>query len=141
VGSRDEAARQDVVVTVTPGDRPVLFEPDLRAGQHLAVLGADAHGKSEVELDAFERLRVFCDEWEQASGGGELAAPVAAGLLGRDEVTQIGDVLTGAAPGRGSDDEITLFDSTGLAVQDLAIAQAVLEAWRAGRVEAEEIEL
>jgi alanine dehydrogenase len=140
-GSREEAAGQDVVVTVTPGDRPVVHASDLRDGQHLAVLGADAHGKSEVEPAAFERLRVFCDEWEQASGGGELAAPVAAGAVGRGDVTEIGDVLTGAAEGRRSGDEITLFDSTGLAIQDLGIAQAVLDAWRAGRVHASEVEL
>jgi alanine dehydrogenase len=140
-GSREEAAAQDVVVTVTPGDRPVVHASDLRGGQHFAVLGADAHGKSEVEPAAFERLRVFCDEWEQASGGGELAAPVAAGEIGRGDVTEIGDVLTGAAEGRRSDDEITLFDSTGLAIQDLGIARAVLDAWRAGRVHASEVEL
>ena len=105
------------------------------------MLGADAHGKAEVEPDAFARCRVFCDEWEQASGGGELAGPVAAGTLARADVTEIGDVLTGAAEGRGSDDEITLFDSTGLAIQDLAIAQAVLEAWREGRLDAGEMKL
>ena len=140
-GSREEAAAQDIVVTVTPGDSPVILASDLRPGQHLAVLGADAHGKSEVEPAAFARLRIFCDEWEQASGGGELAAPVAAGALARADVTEIGDVLTGAAQGRASDDEITLFDSTGLAIQDLAIAQAVLEAWREGRLDAGEMKL
>jgi alanine dehydrogenase len=140
-GSRDEASAQDIVVTVTPGDRPVLLASDLRPGQHIAVLGADVHGKAEVEPAAFDRLRVFCDEWEQAAGGGELAGPVAAGALHREDVTELGAVLIGRAPGRRSDDEITLFDSTGLAIQDLAIAQAVLEAWRAGRVEAGEIEL
>jgi alanine dehydrogenase len=141
VGSRDEAATQDIVVTVTPGDRPVLLASDLRPGQHIAVLGADVHGKAEVEPAAFDRLRVFCDEWEQAASGGELAGPVWAGALCRDDVTELGAVLTGRATGRRSDDEITLFDSTGLAIQDLAIAQAVLEAWRAGRVVAGEIEL
>jgi ornithine cyclodeaminase/alanine dehydrogenase-like protein (mu-crystallin family) len=140
-GSRDEAATQDIVVTVTPGDEPVLLASDLRPGQHIAVLGADAHGKAEVEPAAFDRLRVFCDEWEQAAGGGELAGPVGVGALSRADVTELGTVLIGRAPGRRSDDEITLFDSTGLAIQDLAIAQAVLEAWRAGRVEAGEIEL
>jgi alanine dehydrogenase len=140
-GPREEAAAQDVVVTVTPGDEPVIFASDLREGQHLAALGADAHGKSELEPAAFGRVRLFCDEWEQASGGGELAAPVAAGTISRDEVTQIGDVLTSAAAGRRSDDDITLFDSTGLAIQDLGIARAVLDAWRDGRVEAREVGL
>ena len=63
----------DVVVTVTPAAATVIGVGDLRAGQHLAVLGADAHGKAEVELGALERCRLFCDEWEQASKGGELA--------------------------------------------------------------------
>ena len=140
-GSREEAAAQDIVVTVTPGDEPVVLASDLREGQHLAVLGADAHGKAEVEPAAFERLRAFCDEWDQASAGGELAAPVAAGRLARDDVTELGGVLTRAAKGRVSDDEITIFDSTGLAIQDLGIAQAVLEAWREGRLEAAEMKL
>jgi alanine dehydrogenase len=134
-GDRGEAAAQDVAVTVTPGDELVILEADLRPGQHLAVLGADAHGKQEVDLGAIERCRLFCDEWEQASAGGELANPVEAGLVRREDVTQLGDVINGA-PGRSSDDEITLFDSTGLAIQDLAICRAVYDGWRAGDVEA-----
>jgi alanine dehydrogenase len=141
VGSREEAAACDVVVAVTPGAQPVIGPPDLRAGQHLAVLGADAHGKAEVESAALARLRLFCDEWEQAAGGGELAGPVARGEVGREQVTQLGDVITGAAPGRGAAEEITLFDSTGLAIQDLGIASAAFGAWREGRVSATEVEL
>jgi ornithine cyclodeaminase/alanine dehydrogenase-like protein (mu-crystallin family) len=139
-GDRGEAAAQDVVVTVTPGEQLVILEADLRPGQHLAVLGADAHGKQEVDLAAIERCRLFCDEWEQASAGGELANGVHAGRVKREEVTQLGDVLNGA-PGRTSDDEITLFDSTGLAIQDLAIAQAVYAAWADGEIEAPVVSL
>ena len=128
-GDRGEAAAQEVVVTVTPGEEPVILEADLRPGQHLAVLGADAHGKQEVDLAAVERCRLFCDEWEQASAGGELANAVDAGLATRDDVTQLGDVLNGA-PGRRASAEITHYDTTGLAIQDLAICQAVYERWR-----------
>jgi alanine dehydrogenase len=135
-GRRDEAAAQDVVVTVTPGEVPVITADDLRPGQHLAVLGADAHGKAEVALDALARCGLFCDEWEQASKGGELSGAVEAGMITREEVTEIGAVLGGNADGRRSADEVTLFDSTGLAIQDLGIAHAVLDAWRGGRVEA-----
>ena len=141
VGSSEEAARQEVVVTVTPGDQPVITAGGLTPGQHIAVLGADAHGKAEVELEALGRCRLFCDEWEQASAGGELANGVEAGLVGRDAVTQLGDVLTGKARGRSSDAEITLFDSTGLAIQDLGIVQAMFEAWRGGRIEAPLVQL
>lgn len=125
-GSREEAAAQDVVVTVTPGDEPVVLASDLRDGQHLAVLGADAHDKAEIELDAIERCRLFCDEWEQASKGGELSGGVSGGLVTRDRVTELGAVLAGEAEGRTAADEVTLFDSTGLAIQDLGIALAVL---------------
>jgi ornithine cyclodeaminase/alanine dehydrogenase-like protein (mu-crystallin family) len=134
-GDRAKAAGQDVVVTVTPGDEPVILAGDLRPGQHIAVLGADAHGKQEVELSAIERCRLFCDEWEQASAGGELANGVEAGVVSREGVTQIGDVLGGAS-GRRDDEEITLFDSTGLAIQDLAICRAVYERWQRGELDA-----
>jgi alanine dehydrogenase len=119
----------------------VILGSDLRAGQHIAVLGADAHGKQEVELEAIGRCRLFCDEWEQASAGGELANGVDAGVIERESVTQLGDVLVGSRPGRRGSDEITLFDSTGLAIQDLAICQAVYERWREGDLDAPVVSL
>jgi alanine dehydrogenase len=141
VGVRAEAAAQDVVVTMTPGAEPVIFESDLRSGQHLIAMGADAHGKAEVERGALSRCRLFCDEWEQASGGGELSGAVSEGELSREQVTELGRVLAGEADGRRSADEIILFDSTGLAIQDLAIAQAVLDAWSQGRAGAPQVDL
>jgi ornithine cyclodeaminase/alanine dehydrogenase-like protein (mu-crystallin family) len=141
VGDRAEAAAQDVVVTMTPGDEPVILASDLRPGQHIAVLGADAHGKQEVELDAIERCRLFCDEWEQASAGGELANGVDAGALKRDDVRQLGDVIAGTVEGRNGPEEITLFDSTGLAIQDLAICRELYQRWRAGSLEAPVVSL
>ena len=141
VGDRKEAAAQDVVVTVTPGSEPVILADELSPGQHLAVLGADAHGKQEVELDAIRRCTLFCDEWEQASAGGELANAVDAGLISRVDVTQIGDVLAGDSTWTRSDGEITLFDSTGLAIQDLAICREVYERWRRGEVDASLVSL
>jgi alanine dehydrogenase len=134
VGERAEAAAQDLVVTVTPAQQAVILASDLRPGQHLAVLGADARGKAELEPPAIGRCRLFCDEWEQAASGGELAGAVAAGVVNRDDVTQLGDVIGGRSEGRRSPEEITLFDSTGLAIQDLAIAIAVYDACREGRV-------
>jgi alanine dehydrogenase len=141
VGDRAEAAAQDIVVTVTPGDEPVILASDLRPGQHIAVLGADAHGKQEVELKAIDRCRLFCDEWEQARAGGELSNGVEAGNVTRDEVVQLGEVMIGDGEGRRDADEITLFDSTGLAIQDLAISQAVYETWREGHLEAPSVHL
>jgi alanine dehydrogenase len=125
--SRDEALAADVVVTVTPGREVVFAEGSLRPGQHVSLMGADGPGKAEIAVGELERVRVFCDDWEQASHNGDLAHAVEAGRLGRSDVTQLGDVLAGAAAGRRGDDEITVFDSTGLAIQDLAIALAALE--------------
>jgi alanine dehydrogenase len=137
--SLDEALAADVIVTVTPGKRIVLGEGSLRPGQHVSLMGADGPGKAEIAVGEIARARVFCDEWEQASHGGELAAAVEAGVISRDEVTELGAVLTGAAEGRRSPDEITVFDSTGLAIQDLGIAIAALE--RAGELELQTFEL
>ncbi len=141
VGDREAAVASDIVVTVTPASATVIDGGDLRPGQHLAALGADAHGKAELELGALERCALFCDEWEQASKGGEVSGAVSAGVVDRERVTEIGDVLLRRAAGRGSEEEITLFDSTGLAIQDLGIALAVLDAWRGGRISAPTISL
>ncbi len=124
--SAAEALGCDVVVTVTPGTTVLFPEGSLADGQHVSLMGADGPGKAEVAIGELRRTRLFCDDWEQASHGGELAAGVEAGLVGRDDVTDVGAVLAGDADGRGSAREITLFDSTGLAIQDLAIANAAL---------------
>jgi alanine dehydrogenase len=140
-GSREDALASDVVTFVTPGHEPVLHPGDLRAGLHLSMLGADGSGKAEADPEAVARCQLFCDEWEQASHGGELTGAIAAGLVTADEVTEIGEVLTGMAPGRLDEGAVTLFDSTGLAIQDLAICHAVLEAHAAGVVKAASVRL
>ena len=98
-------------------------------------------GKAEATVEAVVRCELFCDEWEQACHGGELTAAAEAGLVSRERVTELGDVLTGAARGRSGADSTTLFDSTGLAIQDLAICLALLSAHRAGRVTAATVRL
>ena len=125
--TREDALAADLVVTVTPGHEVVLAEGSLRPGQHASLMGADGPGKAEIAVAELARVRVFCDDWEQASHNGDVVHGVEAGVLSRDDVTQLGDVLAGQAEGRRSDDEATVFDSTGLAIQDLAIALAALE--------------
>ena len=124
--SAEEALRCEVVVTVTPGRQVLFAEGSLEAGQHVSLMGADGPGKAEVAIDELHRANLFCDDWEQASHGGELAAAVEAGVVTRAAVTELGAVLLGEADGRRSAGDITLFDSTGLAIQDLAIAKAAL---------------
>jgi alanine dehydrogenase len=127
VSGRDEALGADLVVTMTPGHEVLLLEGSLRPGQHVSLMGADGPGKAEIAVAELARAHVFADDWEQASHNGELVHAVEAGVLARADVTELGAVLAGDAPGRQSDDEITVFDSTGLAIQDLAIALAALE--------------
>ena len=137
--SREQALAAEVVVTVTPGHE-ALFEPgSLRVGQHVSLMGADGPGKAEIAVEELVRTHVFCDDWEQASHNGELAHAVEAGALERGQVTELGAVLAGDADGRRTDDEITTFDSTGLAIQDLAIALAAME--RADELDLPELEL
>jgi ornithine cyclodeaminase/alanine dehydrogenase-like protein (mu-crystallin family) len=125
--SLDDALGADLVVTVTPGHALLIEEGMLRAGQHVSLMGADGPGKAEIAARELARTRIFCDDWEQASHGGELAHAVAEGFVTQADVTRLGAVLAGDVPGRAGDDEITTFDSTGLAIQDLAIAVAALE--------------
>jgi ornithine cyclodeaminase/alanine dehydrogenase-like protein (mu-crystallin family) len=127
-GSLEEALAADLVVTVTPGHDVLFADGTLRPGQHVSLMGADGPGKAEASDGELARARLFCDDWEQASHGGELAHAVESGVVVAERVTAIGDVLAGTADGRTSAEEITLFDSTGLAIQDLAIALAALDA-------------
>jgi alanine dehydrogenase len=122
-----EALGADLLVTVTPGHAVVIAEGRLRAGQHVSLMGADGPGKAEVAPAELGRARIFCDDWEQASHSGEIAQVVESGEITREDVTELGAVLAGTAQGRRSPDDITIFDSTGLAIQDLAIALACIE--------------
>jgi alanine dehydrogenase len=144
--SREEAFAADLLVTVTPGREVVLAEGSLQPGQHASLMGADGPGKAEIAVAELARVRVFCDDWEQgvaegtpgrgriyaddweqASHNGDLVHAVKTGVVDRDDIAQLGDVLIGAAEGRRSDRDITIFDSTGLAIQDLGIALAAME--------------
>jgi alanine dehydrogenase len=126
--SLEHALAADWLVTVTPGNEVLLRDGVLRDGQHVSLMGADGPGKAESSDGELARAHLFCDDWEQASHGGELAHAVDVGIVTLDDVTAIGDVLNGTAPGRLNEREITMFDSTGLAIQDLAIALAAVEA-------------
>jgi alanine dehydrogenase len=137
--SREDALAADLVVTVTPGREVVLEDGSLQPGQHASLMGADGPGKAEIAVAELERVRVFCDDWVQASHNGDLVHGVEAGVVRRDDVSELGDVLLGNAEGRRSREDITVFDSTGLAIQDLAIVLAALE--RAGELDLQTFDL
>ena len=137
--SREDALRADVVVTVTPGHEVLFAEGSVLPGQHVSLMGADGPGKAEIAAAELARTRMFCDDWAQASHSGDLAHAVEAGFVGREDVTQLGAVLAGDATGRARADEITTFDSTGLAIQDLAIALVALD--RAAELDVQRLDL
>jgi len=124
---REQALAADLVVTVTPAREIVFEDGSLRPGQHASLMGADGPGKAEIAIEELARVRVFCDDWTQASHNGDLVHAVEAGRIERDDVTELGAVLAGDAQGRRSAEETTVFDSTGLAIQDLAVALAALD--------------
>jgi alanine dehydrogenase len=124
--SLEAALAADLVVTVTPGHEVLLTEGVLLPGQHVSLMGADGPGKAEAAVAELLRARLFCDEWDQASHSGDIARGAESQQIKRGDLTQLGDVLTGTSAGRESADQITIFDSTGLAIQDLAIAIAAL---------------
>ena len=125
------------------GPQPLVDELlELGAGVEATLALGELHPRQPpVELVAEElaRVRVFCDDWEQASHNGDLVHALEAAVLTREDVAQLGDVLIGTAEGRKSDRDITIFDSTGLAIQDLAIALAAIE--RADELDLSKIEL
>ncbi|MHC4480014.1 MAG: ornithine cyclodeaminase family protein [Planctomycetota bacterium] len=119
----------DVVTTVTPARQPLIARELLRPGAHVNAIGADAPGKQELAIDVLRGARLVVDSWEQASHGGEINVAVAQGRITRRDVhADIGEIVAGKKPGRQSAEEITVFDSTGLAVQDLACAAHVYAA-------------
>lgn len=141
VGSVRDALACDVITLVTPGYEPIMDTSHLRPGMHINALGADGPGKAEMTVNAVEQCELYCDEWRQASHGGELTGAASSGRINQDRVTELGAVLTGQSPGRTSEEVITLFDSTGLAIQDLAIVRAVLDEFHAGSIKAPTISL
>jgi alanine dehydrogenase len=121
--SVQEACEADIIVTTTPSRRPVVLSDWVRPGTHINAVGADAPGKQELEPALLRRARVFVDLEEQAFHSGEVNVPLSKGDLKPENIAgNLGDVLAGKTPGRRTAEEITVFDSTGLAVQDVSVA-------------------
>jgi ornithine cyclodeaminase len=117
----------DVIVTITSSFAPSLMADQVSPGTHLACMGTDTRGKQEVDPQLLAQARVFADEVAQSISIGEAQHAIGQGLIAESDVVQLGRVITGADPGRRSADEITLFDGTGVGLQDLAVAAAVVE--------------
>jgi len=111
----------DVVVTVTPAREPLVKDEWIAPGTHIAALGADKGGDQELDSRILKRSRIFVDDIRQCRTDGEINVPLSQGVISEQDIAgEIGEVITGKKQGRRSDDEVTLFDSTGIALQDSA---------------------
>jgi len=118
----------DVLVTATPSTRPLVQDEWVTEGMHINCVGADAPGKQELESGILKRARIVIDDWEQASHSGEINVPLSGGDIQRSDVyAEIGDIVAGSQQCRTEDSQITLFDTTGLAIQDVICAWKVYE--------------
>jgi alanine dehydrogenase len=126
-GSIEECAHQaDIVCTLTPVREPIIKSQWIRPGTHINAMGADAEGKEELDPALLKRAKVVIDDWAQASHSGEINVPLRQGkITEKDVYGEIGHIVAGLKPGRTADEEITIFDSTGLGVQDLLTAAKI----------------
>ena len=116
----------DIVVTTTPSRRPIVKSDWIKKGAHINAIGADAKGKEELDPVLLGRSRIFVDDRTQAMHSGEINVPISGKIIGeRDIQATLGEVITGKKRGRISKGDITIFDSTGLAIQDVAMASHV----------------
>lgn len=131
--SREQTCDCDVLVTTTPSRSPVIRSEWIHAGTHINAIGADAPGKEELDPDLLTRAQVFVDDPEQAIHSGEINVPIRSGRYRAADIAgTLGEVVTGKKK-RSDPDTITIFDSTGLAIQDLAIAKIAL--WQGKKIE------
>ncbi|MFD2740560.1 iminosuccinate reductase BhcD [Sulfitobacter aestuarii] len=120
-------AQSDVIVTITSSFDPILRAAQVRPGTHIACMGTDTKGKQEVDNALVGAANVFTDERAQSISIGECQHAIADRTIQEADITELGAVINGDHPGRGSDVEITLFDGTGVGLQDLAVASSVVD--------------
>ncbi len=117
----------DIIITVTPSRTPVIKKEWVRPGTHLSTIGSDMSGKEEIEPEIFAGAKVFVDDIEHCIEAGEVEIPVKKGIVKREDINEIGNLILGNCKGRTSDDEITIFDPAGLSLLDIASAKVALD--------------
>ena len=127
-GSIADAGHCDVLSTVTPVESPIVFADDIGEHTHINAMGADAEGKQELDPAILADSKLVIDDYEQCTHSGEINVPWSAGVLSAEHLYgELGELVTGKKPGRTADDAVSVFDSTGLAIQDVATAHVVYE--------------
>ena len=128
VDSIEAAVDADIVVTTTSSREPIVKKHYIKPGTHINAIGADAKGKQELESSLLVSAKVVIDDIEQASHSGEINVPLSEGQLRIEQIYgTVGEIAANIKNGRENDDEVTIFDSTGLAIQDLACAKLIYE--------------
>jgi alanine dehydrogenase len=126
--SCEETASSDIVCTLTPAREPLIKREWIRDGTHINAIGADAEGKEELDPSILKDATVVVDDLRQATAAGEINVPLRKGMFRLEQVyATLAQVVTGEKQGRKADNEVTVFDSTGIAIEDLAIAKLVYE--------------
>jgi alanine dehydrogenase len=124
--SIEAACRCDILNTLTPVKTPIVKKEFVKPGLHINAIGADAPGKEELDPEILKTAKVVVDDWEQASHSGEINVPYEKGQLKREDLYgELGDIVAGKQQGRQSDQDVTIFDSTGLGIQDIVVAHLV----------------
>jgi len=123
---KDAVDNADIVVTTTPSRKPLVYDEWISEGTHITCIGADAPGKEELDPKILLRAKIYVDDWEQGLHSGEVNVPFSKGIITKEKICgELGDVIAGLKPGRTSSEEITIFTSTGLAIQDAVTADIV----------------
>jgi alanine dehydrogenase len=118
----------DIIITVTPSREPIIKKEWVKPGTHFSCIGSDMEGKEEIEPEIFEGAKIYVDDINQCINVGEIEIPIKKGIISEKNITGvIGDVITGKATGRDSDEQITIFDATGTALIDLLTGLLALE--------------
>jgi alanine dehydrogenase len=126
--SLEETVKADIVCTLTPAHQPVVLNKWLKPGTHINAVGADAEGKEELEPSILIEARVVVDDLRQAIHAGEINVPVSTGIYKKEQIfATLGEIIAGYKQGRTNNEMITVFDSTGLAIEDIAVAGLVYE--------------
>jgi len=127
--SPKEAVRDaDIITTTTPSRKPILMNEWITEGVHINCIGADAPGKQELDPAILKRAKIVVDDYEQAIHSGEVNVPISQGIITRNDIyAELGEIVSGKKKGREKEEEITIFTSTGLAIQDTVTAYLVYD--------------
>jgi len=125
---KEAVGKSDIIITATPSRKPMIMKEWVKPGTHFSCIGADMSGKEEIDPELFRDARIFTDDTPQCINVGELEIPISLGIITKEDIVgEIGEVIIGKTIGRENNDQVTIFDATGIALLDLATAKLALD--------------